>query len=293
MVTSRNRGSMTQNYFGECGCELSTLAVDDAVTFLEKLLERHHRPKETLRDLRQVVMKLDCWPLAIAQIAGIVCRRKQSLGRFFEIYESPECRHQYHFMKVGHLYGGYALTLTAAWALEDIAKGDEGCEGAPPLLSVISLLAPESIPESLLTKTPERARLSDYPLTATQYYAAIQRIESCSVISYQRQHNAKESVDVSIHPLIQDIVRGQLLMEENTIVSTFNAAIALMTGVWPFETLPFYGFRDRDRIWRRGECDKLLPHITQLARFYKTLPGATRRKCTTADFLNILTEIGW
>lgn len=293
VVTSRNRGSMTQNYFGECGHELSTLAIDDAVTFLEKLLQRNHRPKETLRDLRQVVTKLDCWPLAIAQMAGIVCRRKQSLGRFLEIYESPECRHQYHSMKVGHLHGGYALTLTAAWALEDIAQGDGGCEGAPQLLSVISLLAPESIPESLLIRTPERAKIPGYPLTTTQYYEAIQRIESCSVISYQRQDNAREAVDISIHPLIQDVVRGQLLMEEDTIVSTFNTAIGLMTGVWPFETLPFYGFRDPDVIWNRAECDKLLPHITQLVRFYKTLPEATRRKCTTVDFLNILTEIGW
>lgn len=293
VVTSRNRGSMTQNYFGDCGHELSTLAIDDAVAFLEKLLDRNHRPKETLQDLRQVVTKLDCWPLAIAQMAGIVCRRKQSLGRFLEIYESPECRHQYHSMKVGHLHGGYALTLTAAWALEDIAQGDGGCEGAPQLLSVISLLAPESIPESLLMRTPERAKIPGYPLTTTQYYEAIQRIESCSVISYQRQDNARESVDISIHPLIQDVVRGQLLMEEETIFSTFNTAIGLMTGVWPFETLPFYGFRDPDVIWNRGECDKLLPHITQLVRFYKTLPEATRRKCTTVDFLNILTEIGW
>lgn len=293
VVTSRNRGSMTQNYFGECGREVSTLDVDDAVHLLEKVLERNHRPKESLRDLRQVVLKLDCWPLAIAQIGGIVCRRKQSLGRFLEIYESAECRHQYHSTKVGHLHGGYALTLTAAWALEDIAKGDGGCEGAPALLSVISLLAPESIPESLLTKTPERAELPDYPLTATKYYEAIQRIESCSVISYQKQDSASESVDISIHPLIQDVVRGQLLMEENIIVSTFNTAIGLMTGVWPFETLPFYGFRDPDLIWRRGECDKLLPHITQLVRFYKTLSGNTRRKCTTVDFLNILTEIAW
>lgn len=287
VITSRNRGAMTQNYFGECGAELPVLSADDAVELLKRLLARNRRPNELPDVLRQAVTKLGCWPLAIAQMAGIMHREKLSLSKFLEIYETREHRFRYHSARVGNLHGGYNLTLTSAWALENMSPG------AAQLLSVISMLAPASIPEDILTKTPERAKLPGYPLESGAYHPEIETIESRSIISQQTGENADDPVDLSIHPLIQEVIRGQLLKKKDEVVSIFNAAVGLMTGVWPFETLPFHGFHDFDRVERREQCDKLLPHTKQLSRFYETLSEETRRGCTTVDFLNILSEIAW
>ncbi|KAI1758695.1 hypothetical protein GGR53DRAFT_215907 [Hypoxylon sp. FL1150] len=287
VITSRNRGAMTQNYFGDCGAELSVLNSDEAAALLRRLLERDRRPHESPDILRKAVAKLEYWPLAIAQMAGIISRHKLSLSKFLEIYESREHRLMYHSTRVGNLHGGYTLTLTAAWALENLSPG------AAQLLSVISMLAPASIPEEILTTTPERTKLSGYPLDSGSYSREVEAIESRSIITQQAGDRAHDPVDLSIHPLIQEVVRGQLLKSDDEVASVFSASIGLMTGVWPFETLPFYGFHDFDRVERREQCDKLLPHVTQLSRLYETLPEETRRKCTSVDFLNILSEIAW
>lgn len=286
VVTSRDRQAMTKNYFGECGIELSVLEEDDAVSLLQGLLKRHHRPTESPGVLHRVVTTLECWPLAIAQMAGIIGRRKLSLSKFLEDYKSDKDRSNYHSKKSGKL-DGYALTLTAAWALKDMSLG------AAQILSVISLLAPASIPEEILTKKPELAQLPAYPLGSAEYYREIEKIESCSIITQQPGPTADDPMELSIHPLIQEVVRGQLLKNDDRIVSVFNATVRLMTAVWPFETLPFYGFHEFNRVQRWDQCDKILPHATQLRQLYEVFSDDTRQRCTTSDFLNILNEISW
>ncbi|KAK8128617.1 tetratricopeptide repeat domain-containing protein [Apiospora sp. TS-2023a] len=286
IITSRNRGSMTQNYFSESGSELASMTVEDASRLLQSLLENGNRPKETFEMLQTVVVKLECWPLAIAQMAGIICRRNLPLATFVEIYDCRENRSKYQSQKFGKM-DGYSLTLAAAWALEDMSPG------AAQLLSVISLFTPASIPQEILTTTPERAKLVSYPLNAGDFYSEIEKIESCSIIAHRTGLHSDDPIEISIHPLIQEVVRGQLLHSKESIVAAFNAAVGLMTGVWPFETLPFYGFHDFDKIQRRDCCERLLPQVTQLVQFYLTLDGPARKECTTEDLLNLMSEIGW
>ncbi|KAK8043214.1 hypothetical protein PG994_013697 [Apiospora phragmitis] len=178
------------------------------------------------------------------------------------------------------------LTLAAAWALEDMSPG------AGQLLSVISLFTPASIPQEILTTTPERADLVSYPSNAEEFFSEIEKIESCSIITQQAGLHSDDPEEISIHPLIQEVVRGQLLNSKESIVSTFKAAVGLMTGVWPFETLPFYGFHDFDKIQRRDCCERLLPQVTQLVQFYQNLDGTVRNACTTENLLNLMSEIG-
>ncbi|KAI1339138.1 hypothetical protein F5Y15DRAFT_384912 [Xylariaceae sp. FL0016] len=287
IITSRNRGAMTQNYFGDCGEELTVLSAEDAIMLLQRLLERNRRPQEKHPILQQAVEKLRCWPLAIAQMAGIMHRERISVARFLEIYETREHRYRYHSTRFGNMHGGYKMTLATAWALEGMSLG------AAQLLSVISMLAPASIPEEVLTKTPDRSGLPDYPLDIGAYCQERERILSLSIVSQPSGDSSQDLGELSIHPLIQEVVRGQLLKNGNQMVSTFNAAIGLLTGVWPFETLPFYGFHDFDGIQRREQCDKLLPHATQLARFYETLSDELKRRCTSVDLLSIFSEIAW
>lgn len=286
VVTSRDRQAMTKNYFGECGTELSVLEENDAITLLQGLLKRHDRPVESVDVLRPVVTTLECWPLSIAQMASIIGRRKLSLSKFLEVYKSDKNRANYHSKRSGKL-DGYALTLSAAWALKDMSLG------AAQLLSIISLLAPASIPEEILTKKPELAQLPSYPLESDRYYREIEKIESCSIITQQRGPKAEDPMELSIHPLIQEVVRGQLLNNDDQIVSVFNATVRLMTAVWPFETLPFYGFHEFNRVQRWEQCDKILPHASQLRQLYEAFSDDIRQRCTTKDFLNILNEISW
>ena len=286
IVTSRDPLAQSKNYFGEVGTTLNCLSEEDAVLLLKVRLEfGSHQHAESRETYLEVARALECWPLAIVQVSGTITRRKLTLSNFLEEYRGLLERANYHRTKAG-MQHGYLVTLTANWALEGLLPE------AARVLSVISLLHPSAIQEDILISLPEKAGLPDYPQSQSAYSKALTQLESSSIIT-RRPATAIEPAELSIHPFIQDVVRGQLLTTGIGIVAIFNAAVRLLTTIWPFETLPSYGYQEVNKLSRRAICDRNLPHINSLRRVYDSLPIHDRQSCANLDFLNLLNEMGW
>lgn len=286
IVTSRDPLAQSKNYFGEVGTTLGCLSEEDAVALLKLRLEYGaHQHVESEQTYLEVARALECWPLAIVQVCGIIARRKLTLSNFLEEYRGLLERAEYHRTKAG-IQHGYLVTLTANWALEGLLPE------AARILSVISLLHPTAIQEGILISLPEKAGLPDYPQSQSAYSKALRQLESSSIIT-RRSATGIEPAELSIHPFIQDVVRGQLLTTDIGIVAVFNATVRLLTAIWPFETLPSHGYQEVNKLARRAICDRNLPHINSLRRIYDSLPIHARQSCANEDFLNLLSEMGW
>ena len=218
-------------------------------------------------------------------MTGTINRRKITLSDFLEGYEGVLERAEYHSTKAG-MQHGYLVTLTSNCALEGLLPE------AARLLSIISLLNPSSIQEEILISLPEKAGLPDYPQTRSAYSKAFTKLESGSITT-RRPAIGNEPAELSIHPFIQDVVSGQLLKAGINLVAVFNATVRLFATVWPFETLPSFGYQEVNLSARRVICGRYLPHIQILRRVYDSLPSSDRQSCANIDYVNLLSKMGW
>ncbi|MCJ1383271.1 hypothetical protein MMC17_006384 [Xylographa soralifera] len=256
VVTSRDPAAQTKNYFGEIGTTIDCLPENEAVALLKSRLELgSHQHVESEESYLKVVQTLECWPLAIVQVTGTITKRKLTLSDFLEEYKEALQRAGYHETK--------------------------------------AVLFRRIYSHLILTSQPSRAGLLDYPQTPSAYSKAMMQLESGSIVTRGRSIKNLPT-ELLIHPLIQDVVRGQLFKaDQNGIVAVFNATVRLLSTIWPFETLPNYGYQEVNKSARRMICDRNLPHIKNLRQIYELLPLDARHLCANTDFLNLLNELGW
>lgn len=283
VVTSRDPMAGSNFYFGETGIKLDTLVEEDAVALFQRLLRTEAFP-EPYQVLLEVARKLDCYPLAIVHMAGVMRRLGFAPARFLEVYQSEYQRRDLHALRVGTRHG-YGLTLAAMWALEDLSAG------AARLLAVISLLDSGSISQEILTTAPERTKLEDYP--SLDFELRLSELTSSSIVLRKEYPATHAHTEIFIHSLTQDVVRSQLLESESQSVAVFNATIGLLTAVWPYVTQPQFGYHAYDRIARWDQCEKILPHIKRMREMYGIFSEPVRACCATLDFLDLLSEVAW
>ena len=133
LITSRDPLTKTQ-FYGKSGIDLGNLPIDEASLLLRKLTtESPDAESDPL--CAEIVRKLNCFPLAIVQMSGVIWRRALSLEDFLEIYCEEVERSDLHDMRVWTLQG-YGHTLASVWALEKLGPG------ASCILSSLSLLDP-------------------------------------------------------------------------------------------------------------------------------------------------------
>ena len=283
VVTSRDPMAGSNFYFGETGIKLDTLVEEDAVALFQRLLQSEASPG-SYQVLLEVAKKLDCYPLAIVHMAGVMRRLGYAPARFLQVYQSEYQRRELHALRVGTRHG-YGLTLAAMWALKDMSAG------AARLLAVISLLDSGSISQEILTTAPERTKLADYP--SLDFEHKLSELTSSSIV-LRKDHSAEHAhTEIIIHSLTQDVVRSQLLESESQAVAVFNATIGLLTAVWPYVTQPQFGYHAYNRIARWDQCEKILPHIKRMREMYWILSESVRPCCATLDFLDLLSEVAW
>jgi hypothetical protein len=283
LITSRDPLTRSDLYFGDRGAEVDTLPSDDAVALLQKLLPYKDQDEPDNTILKQIVKRLDCFPLAIVQMAGVMRRRRLTPAKFLDIYDRQLEHSEFYDLKVGSQHG-YSLTLASIWSLENLSVG------AAQLLSVISFLDPHLIPEEILTSKPERAKLEGYPTSGSAFARDLTELVQASIV---RRNELFESNELSMHPLIQEVVRGQLLEQTCKFAAAFTGITGLLTGVWPYVTTPQIGYPAYDRVDRWNQCETMLRHIGQLRQIFERLPSEERKKCVTSDFLWLLAEVAW
>ena len=283
VVTSRDPMAGSTFCFGETRIRLDSLGGEDAVALFQRLLKPETSP-ESYQVLLEVATKLDCYPMAILHMAGVMCRLGYTPARFLQVYQCEYQRKPLYALKVGTLHG-YGPTLATIWSLEDMSAG------AARLLSIISLLDSGSIPDEILTTAPERTKLGGYP--SSDFEQKFLELTSSSIVFRKEQSTIHAQNEITIHSLTQDVVRSQLLESESQTVAVFNATIGLLTAVWPHVTQPQVGYHAYNRIARWDQCEKILPHIKRMRKMYGILSKSVRACCATLDYLDLLSEVAW
>lgn len=276
LITSRDPMAKTNFYFGDSGIDLQTLLVDDAVKLLRSLLQQESDPASE-QNLVDIVEKLDCFPLAIVQMAGVIRRRSLSLAEFLDVYSEEVERSELHQLKVG-TQQGYGLTLSSVWAIEDFGSA------AYWILSVISLLDPDCIQEEILYTWAPGEELPDFPQSKRAYLRNLAELLQSSIV-----HRDSDQNELSIPRVVQDVVRSQLRQSEDSLSMVFEVTAKLLSSVWPFVTRKV-GYPYADRIDRWGQCDKILPHILRIRQTFETLDESEMRRCATPTVAWLLVE---
>ncbi|KAK0727161.1 P-loop containing nucleoside triphosphate hydrolase protein [Lasiosphaeria miniovina] len=204
LVTSRDPMSKSDMFFGNVGIELDALGQSEAAILLRKLSRQEGRESSEQLSM-DVVQKLNCYPLAIVQMAGIIRRRNLSLAEFLEIYCQEEERTELHELRVGTLHG-YGLTLSSVWAFNGFNPG------ARQILSVVALLDPDSIVEEILTTAPQDSSLESFPQTKPAFLRDLSTLTQSSII-----HRNTDQNELSIHRMVQDVIRSQLLKTDDLV----------------------------------------------------------------------------
>lgn len=263
------------------------LSEAEAVSLLRSKTPARLLDAETEETLVRVVQVLSCWPIVIVQIAGKMERLNQTPSRFLSVYQNPNTRYHY-YDKLERVEDGYTIPLSSLWSLKELHPP------AARILSVISLLLPDSIPEFVLEDTGSVANLDGYP-TADEYDFAIAQLERHSMVVRASSTSLGRGREIFSHSVIQEVIRAQLMMEAPALVEVFNSTVRLLMGFWDFQSVPTTRYREpavaEKPRWER--CNILLPHMHHMRSIFELLPPDSKKACATEMWFYMMNEAGW
>lgn len=275
--------------------ELQPLTLLEAVQMLKSKLPHELLHNETDGSLQRVSQILGCWPLAIAHMSGQMKKIRKSPSDFLRHCESIAT------MPRRFLEGAPPLRDNYQQMLSDLWSQDKPSSPASRLLSVLSLLMPEEIPESILICfQPEQIGIAfeGYPKTRDDYdldiYDLIERSDISLVRTSPENPGMPEKPGViHIHSFIQEMIRSHLRSDVERLCDTFNAVVELLLHVWPHEARPLHIYVEPNERSKWAVKDELIAHLGHMRQMYELLPDpGSRQKCTTNDFLLLSWEVG-
>ncbi|OCK85533.1 hypothetical protein K432DRAFT_439187 [Lepidopterella palustris CBS 459.81] len=286
LVTTRDPSIKSNTYFAQNGVDVEGLSVREASDLLRSLLSGHIRePSEEI--LEQIVTRLDCFPLAIIQMAGIIRRRTLSLADFLELYDVEATRSNLHRLDLGRPSHGYSHTLDTVWGLSKFEAGPSA------IVKIVSFLDPDRVQEEVLTRNPAEIRLPGLALDRLAYQEDLAKLTKSSII--KRYIDLRE---LSIHRVMQDVVKSHLRVDPaERFVDVFMAASRAVSSVWPWVLLPFdsalAGYSKAETVDRWEQCQRYVPHVLHLKNEFQVLTDSEKAESSTLQFMMLLNEAAW
>jgi transcriptional regulator with XRE-family HTH domain len=224
----------------------------------------------------QLAEALDGLPLAIDQAGAYLEETGCSLATYLQLYQSAPLRllgersaEEPHPASVVRTFG---------LAYERLAQRNRG---AAALVQVAAYLAPEAIPEELLTAGAARGGPEGEQLVADpfQYQAAFKEVLAYSLLRRQAQAGT-----VTMHRLAQMVVRAQL--EEASQRAWAERVVRLVAGAFP----------DAGNYATWEHCQRLLPHVlacaSQVERWGFTFPEGAHLLNQAGSYLRQRAQYG-
>jgi GTPase SAR1 family protein len=279
LVTCRDPMVKSSIYLRNTGTIVPELLEEEGTALLFRLTGRES-DEDDVRQAPEVVRALGRYPLAIAQMSGVILARDLSFNEFLELYSEETERREMLGISEGQSAAlrRYNQTLGTVWALDDLKEGRA-------LLEVISFLDPDSIPESLLEKNPACVDWDRYPKTSLEYSKARAELLSRSLI-----YRNRDKKTLRVHRLIQDTVRTQ--MDDATFNEVYSRVLDMLGARWP---RVFKGFGNVQTDWRQNAT--LWAHALSLFTYRDRFdPAATylataiKRMDSTLDVLMYVNE---
>ena len=220
LVTCRDPLIKNSTYLRNTGIVVPELLEEEGIALLLRLTGRKSDKSDT-KQAPEVVRALDRYPLAIAQMSGVILARDFTFNEFLDLYSQERERRNMLGISEGQSASlrRYNQTLGTVWALDDLKEGRA-------LLEVISFLDPDSIPESLLENNPASMDWDRYPKTSLEYTKARAELLSRSLI-----YRNRDKKTLRIHRLIQDTTRTQ--MDDITFNEVYSRVLDMLDARWP------------------------------------------------------------
>lgn len=238
LITSRNPLAGQANFGDITGIDLPPMSADDAGNFLQMTSHRVTEPN-SLDKCAMIVDRLGRLPLAIVQMANVIRNKHLSLDEFIEYYDHDAKR----FQEAPIPGLTKQQTIASIWNIESLPPP------AVALLQVLSMLDADMIPEDILVTGAPDADLDNFPKDKVGYFEAREALIKSSLIS----RNIELSF-LKLHRLVQDVVRQKLAAEEYRLV--YNAAVTLVTAVWPF-----LDSSNLNQVERLRKVQRYFPHV--------------------------------
>lgn len=280
LVTCRDPLIKSSLYLRNSGTIVPELLEEEGITLLLRLTHRES-DEDDLKLAPEVVRALGMYPLAIAQMAGVILARDLSFTEFLQMYSKDSERRQMLGISEGQSASlrRYNQTLGTVWALDDLKEGRA-------LLEVIAFLDPDSIPESLLENNPACMDWDRYPKTSLEYSKARSELLSRSLIYRNRGKKT-----LRVHRLVQDTVRTQ--MGDATFNEVYSRVLDMLGARWP---RVFKGFGNVQTDWQQNS--ELWAHTLSLFKYRDRfdpaaaeLAIAIKRMDFTLDVLMYVNEL--
>ncbi len=181
-------------------------------------------------------------PLALEQAAAYVEATGRTLGEYLDLYR----HHRLQLLERGTPSTDYPDTVRSTWLLSFEQVKAASPAGAD-LLTLCAFLAPDALPRDVVR---DGARYLPPPLAAT----VVDPLRFDEAVAALRRYSLLEAVDdgLSVHRLVQSVVRDSLEHEPQTARMWLIAAVGIVDQAFPANG-------DDPRTW--WWCARILPHV--------------------------------
>ncbi|TGJ81382.1 hypothetical protein E0Z10_g7386 [Xylaria hypoxylon] len=218
---------------------------EEAGRLLQKTSNRESDPG-SFDTCVSIAERLGGLPLAIAQMAHQIRHKHLSLTEFVEYYD-----HDTRKFQEASIPGlTKQQTVTSIWNIESLPPP------AVSLLRVLSVLDSDATYKDVLTTSTSKVVLEHYPKTKVDYFEARETLIKSSLVTRNIELGF-----LTIHRLVQEVVRHQL--ETGELRAVYNAAVVLVSDVWPFS--------DEMNPNRADRLHKVQRHFPQVTMFKSVL----------------------
>jgi tetratricopeptide (TPR) repeat protein len=227
--------------------ELGAMDREDAVTFLTKSLAR----KDILNDATttELLDKLTCLPLAIAQAAAYLNRNRVSVSKYLQLLQSTEqdmVALMSREFRDDTRYKQSANAVATTWVVS-FSQIRERDAVAANLLTFMSCVEWKAIPRSLLPKAQVEWQMEEAIGTLCGYSFLVRRVKSGEM---RKEEDDEEWYD--IHRLVHVATRIWITNRGNA-ASVLEEAVRHVAGVFPSNNYA------NQAVWRA-----YLPHALRL-----------------------------
>lgn len=273
LVTCRDPLVKSSIHLRNSGTLVPELSDEEGVALLLRLTGRESDESD-VENAPKVVQALGKYPLAIAQMSGVIMARDMSFVEFLALYSEETERREIIDTSEGQSASlrRYNQTLSTVWALDNLKEGRA-------LLEVISFLDPDSIPETLLEKNPACAGWDRYPQTSGQYSKARAELISRSLI-----YRNRDKKTLRVHRLIQDTMRTQ--MTDETFNEVYGKVVDMLRVRWP---RVLHGFGNVQTNWKQNA--ELWAHCLSAFRYNERFDPRTTELALRINWMNFALDI--
>ncbi|CAL8075698.1 unnamed protein product [Orchesella dallaii] len=221
LITSRD----TEWSFSLETLELNEMEESEAIAFVKGGLQILDESQDDV--IVQLVKQLQCFPLALSQAISYIKQkqklRKYTICQYLKEYET----HSEKLLSSKHSpaeFNSYAETTFTTWKMttESIAANEDCGKEAMCMLNMVSYFQPDKIPTKILLASNMNGS-TDVDLQMEQNEHALRLLVKYSMVNIQPK---KETI--SIHRLVQEVIRVELRREEQE-EKTWRCALELLS----------------------------------------------------------------